>query len=343
MNISSCPLRVWKNLYDAATMFRELACWEWMSDSDLFGVQNPQNGEIGYCCVLGELGEVFGLAVYLGTEGLEQYRKIQSGKIHRGSPEMAYSQNCLTLWFGDRSDLDKTDLQVIKELGLKFRGKNSWPQFRSLQIGYTPWYLAEDEASFLALCLEQAREIAMCVHKDPGWLAAPRKNYCVVRVSICQDGGWKWESHSLKPAPRTKGVVRPYPLDELRLQRIKKTTPTRHGTWEFDGFYSPAPVQGEDRPYFPYSFLCADHESGFIFATALTEPSTWQMEFPKAFLDCIENHHLFPNTLRLRKEELRELFEPLAYGLGIQVQLTKKLPAVDRAKKALFKFLANHR
>src|SRR5438309_5993113 len=133
-----------------------------------------------------------------------------------------------------------------------------------------------------------------------------------------------------------EGVVRPYPLDELRLQRIKKTTPTRHGTWEFDGFYSPAPVQGEDRPYFPYSFLCADHESGFIFATALTEPSTWQMEFPKAFLDCIENHHLFPNTLRLRKEELRELFEPLANGLGIQVQLTKKLPAVDRAKKALF-------
>ena len=106
MKIPSCPLPVWKNLYDAATMFRELACWEWMSDSDLFGVQNPQNGEIGYCCVLGELGEVFGLAVYLGTEGLEQYRKIQSGKIHRGSPEMAYSQNCLTLWFGDRSDLE---------------------------------------------------------------------------------------------------------------------------------------------------------------------------------------------------------------------------------------------
>ncbi len=86
MKIPSCSLPVWKNLYDAALAFRDIEPWEWMSDTDVFGVQNPEDGEIGYCCVLGELGEVLGLVVYLGTEGLEQHRNIQSGKLHAGSP-----------------------------------------------------------------------------------------------------------------------------------------------------------------------------------------------------------------------------------------------------------------
>ena len=120
MKIPSCSPRVWKNLYAAALAFRDIAPWEWMSDSDVFGVQNPEDGEIGYCCVLGELGEVLGLVVYLGTEGLEQHRNIQSGKLHAGSPEFIYRQHCLTAWLGDRNELDKTDLKVVKQLGLKF-------------------------------------------------------------------------------------------------------------------------------------------------------------------------------------------------------------------------------
>ena len=48
---------------------------------DIFGVGNPRIGEIGYCCVLGKMGEVFGLVAYLGTEELEGYLRIQSEEI----------------------------------------------------------------------------------------------------------------------------------------------------------------------------------------------------------------------------------------------------------------------
>ena len=335
-----------------------------MSDADVFGVQNPEDGEIGYCCVLGELGEVLGLVVYLGTDGLEQHRKIQSGKLHAGSPEFIYSQHCLTAWFGDRRELDKDDLKVLKQLGLKFRGSNAWPQFRSFQPGYYPWHLTESEAKYLTLCLEQARDVALCLEKDPDWLSAPNKNHYLVRVPVDETSvateptvfnasmgqqllfkafdephRWQWKTEWLKPAPLTRAKVRPYSIDEVRLQRIKNTSQAQHGTWEADAFYAPNPVGGDNRPFFPYTFLCVDHESGFIFDTVLAEPSMWQTEFCKTFLESIEAHKLVPSTLWVRKEELRELFEPVATRLGIEVRLTKKLPAIDRAKRELLKFL----
>ncbi|HXV82992.1 MAG TPA: hypothetical protein VEG60_24265, partial [Candidatus Binatia bacterium] len=195
MNIPHCSLAIWKNLYDAADAFRDIACWEWMSDSELFGVKNPESGEIGYCCVLGALGEVYGLVVYLGSAGLEQHRKMQSGKLHADSPDFAYSQSCLTAWFGDRRDLDKTDLKVVKELGLKFRGSDTWPQFRSMQPGYIPWYLSESEAKFLTLCLEQARQVALDFESDPELLNPPAKNLYLVRIQ-----GEKTAEHSASPS-----------------------------------------------------------------------------------------------------------------------------------------------
>ncbi len=106
-----------------------------MSDTDLFGVQNPSGGEIGYCCVLGEFGEVFRLVVYLGSAGLEQHRKIQSGKIHARSPDAVYSQNCLTAWFGSRSEVDKNDLKLLSKILAENTAGDDWPQFRSHTTG----------------------------------------------------------------------------------------------------------------------------------------------------------------------------------------------------------------
>jgi hypothetical protein len=153
----------------------------------------------------------------------------------------------------------------------------------------------------------------------------------------------EWNSQWLSPAPLAKATVSPFPIDEVRLQRIKKNSPAHHGIWEIDAFYTPAPVDGGNRPFFPYTLLCSDQSSGFILGTALAEPSTWQTEFPKTFLDSVEEHKLLPQQLSLRKEELRELFEPLANYLGIEVKLTKKLPAVDHAKRELLKFMDKQR
>jgi hypothetical protein len=43
------------------------------------------------------------------------------------------------------------------------------------------------------------------------------------------------------------------------LTAYKKTAQAHRGVWEIDAFYTPTPVDGDNRPFFPYSLLCAEH------------------------------------------------------------------------------------
>jgi len=53
-------------LYLKALIIRDGRFWEWMDERDIFGVENPETGEIAYCSFMGALGEVFALNAYLG-------------------------------------------------------------------------------------------------------------------------------------------------------------------------------------------------------------------------------------------------------------------------------------
>ncbi|MDV7396592.1 hypothetical protein RZS08_34670, partial [Arthrospira platensis SPKY1] len=78
MKITSSNRHIWENLFQAAIDFRDLAPWEWMYDADIFGVEDPETGEIGWCSVMGAAGEVFSLTVYPGEEGFYSFDRLAS-------------------------------------------------------------------------------------------------------------------------------------------------------------------------------------------------------------------------------------------------------------------------
>lgn len=69
----------WQRLYEAAVAFKKAAPWEWMEEDELFGVRNPETGEIGWVSIMGQAGEHYALALYLGVEGLHGFWAIHEG------------------------------------------------------------------------------------------------------------------------------------------------------------------------------------------------------------------------------------------------------------------------
>ena len=149
-------LSTWKKLYESAQRVQSLQPWRVLDDTQLIGVRDPSSGEIGYACFVGCGGTLFGLCLYRGQEGFETYRRLMSDETDPQSIESVLMQNCLKLELGAKSDLEKEDLAVIQRLGLVFKGKTAWPQFRSVLPGYYPWPVDETEAGLLTVGLNCA-------------------------------------------------------------------------------------------------------------------------------------------------------------------------------------------
>ena len=228
-------LEEWKDLYEAAKLFKNMAPWRWMVDADVFGIEDPESGEIGYCCVMGALGEVLGLVVYIGSEGLSLFQEIQSGKTSSEEDDVHLRQKCLAIIFEDREMLDKQDLNVIKTLGLKFRGRQSWPCFRSHRPGYVPWFLTGSEARYLNLALRYTMLIAEKVLESA--LNRAESQYVVGMYQTRMEGCLAREVGEAGSI-RQEGVTAPL-SNELRMARIKGRAEHVGDAWEVDFFLAP--------------------------------------------------------------------------------------------------------
>jgi hypothetical protein len=332
-------LEEWKTLYDAAIEFRKIEPWEWVNETDVFGIQNPKSGEVGYCCIMGELGEVLAMAVYLGTEGLQGYKQIQKGQIKPDDPDSLYIQDCLMLSFEDKRFVDQEDRQIINELGFKFRGRNSWPLFRSYKPGYFPWFLSRDEALYMTDALKQAKEVCLRFKENKKLLSPPKKNLYLTRVPEKRDGIIVWKDEWREPAPLKKVKYSDKTVDEVRIQRIRKTAKPAPVIWEIDFFYTPTPIAEGERPYFPYAIMLIDRDTGLILDMHLASKVGYKKEFLEKFLSCIERMSILPLEILVRKEEAVNLLESYTSRLNIKLSMVKRLENIDNARREMVKHL----
>jgi hypothetical protein len=339
MRKSEPSLEEWKALYDAAIEFRKIEPWRWMKETDVFGVQNLRNEEVGYCCIMGELGEVLAMAVYLGTDGLQGYKKIRNGQVKPDEPDSLYIQDCLMLSFEDKRFIDQEDRQIISELGFKFRGRNSWPLFRSYRPGYFPWFLNRDEALFMASALAQAKEVCLRIKEDKKLLSPPKKNLYLIRVPETRGDMIIYKDEWREPAPLKKRKYLDKDVDEIRIQRIRKTAKPAPVIWEIDFFYAPTPIAEGERPYFPYAIMLIDRDSGFILDMHLAMGSVYKKEFLEKFLSCIEKMSILPLEILVRKAEVVNLIEPYSSRLNIKLSVVKRLENIDNARREMLKHL----
>ncbi|HVO41075.1 MAG TPA: hypothetical protein VMT34_00555 [Aggregatilineales bacterium] len=333
-----------RRLFELMGQIKTLAPWDWMEEADLFGVQNPENDELGFISVMGMAGEHFGISVYLGARALYSFWDLEDDPFTM-NPELLLQIPQLQASFEDRADLGKRDLDLIKSLNLKFRGKKAWPMLQSYRPGYAPWYLESHEARFLGHVLEQLLDVAPRFQANPELLDPTNDEHYLVRTPMRQGDTLHWEDRRV--------LVPPPPPLELQItidpKRVKALTKARRANnrLEVDFSMLPMPVVDERgaRPVFPYMLLIVEARSGMVLGQELLTVETtlealWA-SIPGYFLKNLARLKMIPHTVNVQSSLMLSLLQPVADALDVELVQLDSLPNAGNVRAMLSGFMGN--
>jgi hypothetical protein len=258
---------------------------------------------------------------------------VKGVKVLRG-----IRQDPLQAAFGDRDLLSQKDRDVIRELGLKFRGRQAWPVFRSYRPGFFPWYLEAWEARFLTIALGQAVEVALRFKENSSLLSTSDEQSYLTRVPRREGDTFVWEDQVVAVPPGEPETIR-IAMDLQALERVKRL-PKSQLTLEMDFFAMEMPMRDTgDRPIFPYMLLLVDRDSDMILTAELLTPQRGLLqmwgELPLKLVYEFERIGVVPKRIAARGPLLIQLLGTLVEELGFEVTSKGRLRSLERAKRFL--------
>jgi len=329
-------------LYELTARVKALAPWDFLNEDDIFGVIDPDTGEPNFVSVMGAAGEHFAVALYRGVIGLYSFMFVQNlGPQFPAEAVLDMPQ--IQVSFEDREMVEKRDREHMKALGLKFRGRNAWPIFRSYRAGYAPWFIDKAEARTLTYALEQLLDMAPRLLEATEDLLMPGgdREY-LVRVAERTADGLVWRDETMTfdpPAPRDL-MIR---AEAEAMDRVSQL-PSRPGVVEIDCFrlFSVVAPPGE-RPFFPYTLLMVDGKTGTPLGLDMLTPDPtlddmWS-DVATNVLHMLDAGGFRPREFRVRDDLLFGILSMISAQTGIKVKQVHILDKLDRVAGGLATFL----
>lgn len=328
-------LEQWRELYDVTQRIQALQPWEHLWDMDLITLQLPEYGQPFFASVMGRNGECFAIAVMEGADALADfYQLAESRDIPSG--QLIRYQNNMTCYFGDREELIKSERDILKKLGLKFRGRNQWIYFRSFERGYAPFTLDENQVLKLTRVYQELF-MALKAFLQQRIPVDFDNQQTLYRHFDPEQGLWLTRAGTLNK-PLKKFRI-PIVEDEVLIGRLKQQKKTR-SELELDTLFLNAVINESKsgRPIIPVMFMLADRHSGLPLDQELLSPGDNDIStILGSLINYIQNSGR-PKKIVVRDEETAHLLSDLCGRVEIPIEVRGSLRAIDTFAEEFEKF-----
>jgi hypothetical protein len=326
-----------EELYQLAMKLSEVQPWEMLDDQEFILMQEPQSKEICYCSVLGGLGMVFAVHVYVGAESYLFMRRLLSRNSTAPADFYGTLRGVMVEYVQAR-DQTPPDRELLAAYGRPTRRGGRAPIFRAFRPGYNPWYITEGEGRLLAFCLSGV--LALCTDESEANCVDHWKEDDIFPflVPVRDDASRpRFEIRSVKAPDPPTGRPQAVRLDDGQINEILQKDYIRQGSLEADHLFALAEIgrKNERKACLSAAIVC-DGDSGFAFQPELGKPGEPAgVLLVRAILGAIRDAQAVPTEIRVQKQEFRFMLEALSEKLGIAVRVKKSLPALNFFKKGL--------
>lgn len=327
-------IKQWNELYEVTINIKKFEPWKYLWDMDIITIILPEYEEPFYCSVMGKGGQCFAIAVYKGFESINGFFKLADAKSIPPNQLIRYQDN-LTCYFGDREELSSKELKVIKDLGLKFRGRNQWIYYRSFKPNYTPYILDQDEVIELTYVFKNLFMSLKAMIEKNLKIDFEEGNSLYRMYDKEQDLWLNFEGPMQIPNRQSMTIIIE---DELLIENIKKQKYLKNAV-EFDTVFINSVVEDKkyERPIMPKMIVIADSKTGIMlhFNIMLPEDDEIKQIFD-LFIDFIINTGK-PKTIYVRDEYIHDLLSDLCKKINTKIIISEELPSIDMFAENIFR------
>ena len=339
MKIKEEEKKLWLELYDVAKNIESLEPWKYFSDMDLFAYLSDTYKDIFYCCVMGNAGMHKALAIYKGKQ-IHGYMDLLDNKYP--SYLLTNYQECLTCNYLSRNDTLPKNREIIKELGLHFRG--TWISFENFEKGYEPSFINIEQVKMTIEMLKNFFMMFIAI-LDKGLKVNFEKGEVLLRYY-----DKKTKLYLNTPAPLMMPEKKFLSVEISNdLKKYISKFPQRDIELEYE-FLNHLPIrilenkEKDGRYSYPILRCIADKKTGIILSQEIINMHDFKdkEEYLGNSLDKLINFFEKigrPKCIYVRDEESMMVLEDLLDKAKIEIEITSRLDTIDEVVEAMLEHM----
>ncbi len=338
-------------LYERVFLYKKTRLWDKLWDSEIFAVK-LHDGRIGYISIAGAEGEHCALRVYVGSRGIDSFRRMIRANQFMMRPsefqEQMLQQECLQCSFESKSELAKEEQEEVQQYarakGIRLAGKGAYPQFTKYQKNLCPWYLqTEEDQEILGQALEAAAAFAAQLKgKMPDALGMEEIGSEAMEIPMMEyREGTYVLTKTMLPKEEPVEVPTPEAVNQIGLAKLKKLK--KSGVWECGIIRVPQPIRNdpEEIPFFPVLLLAVNSIGGqYLSLPPLEDYEDNPCALVDIFMEGLLKQKICPKEILARDERTYAFAEDLCGKLGIALSIGEKLEALDEVEDALLEHIS---
>ncbi len=297
-------------LYGAAYRFKKSKLWNKICDTQVFAIK-LLDGEYGYVSIVRMVGNDYAIALFVGEDGFNGYRRVSFHHNEFSDFEIEISQDCMQLCYPTEDNMLSDELKeaqaYIRKNNIRIDGDNTYPRFMRIRPNCTPWKIDKAED---AMALIKAAEVSILLSDridkvGTDALGLRRINEHTKSVPLFDIVDGELKCCGITPLPGDKAIEHEYvrATNQTTIDAVKNLP--RIGIWDAQLIRIPHPCRNspDEVSYYPEILIMFNEEDRNFLPMSLMEganpdPQIVLWDYAK----CWRSENYYPKEIRCADE-----------------------------------------